>query len=372
MGRSQSENTAKLANINPAMTEVVMMRYNGDTVKVFKNEAINLVVDADDTTILYKLANDGSIKRQLKDYACLDVIVANQKAKVSRNRLIPMIIGDKSSYTPQATKPSITKESNPKDDVIWEDFNPNLTKIITKNNIEFIFNDGINLMFNMYTGEAYNVKSGKKMNGNTSYVKFFKDGKLQTATMVNSRTIAMMWGFDVPHRNVVKLKDEKRGYLKANIVLVSLSEHMSNMYPKGASFGSQSANKLKEHVSTHNVVKTYVSEDNMKFNDGDEALNHQIKLDAAKEVAQLLIDSKCGYELAEKVFLKTLGIERKDVKYKNFVDLMNNNDGVKIINKERIEVGLQLDSILVDFDHTTQANTLICEIKALISKLTEL
>src|SRR5690606_23216093 len=99
---------------------------------------------------------------------------------------------------------------------------------------------------------------------------------------------------------------------------------------------------------------------------------HQIKVEKAKDVAQLLLSSdKVGYDLAEQAYLKIMEINRTDVSYKNFIDVVNNNNGILEVKKEAIKIDLNvnIDTLVLESAKKEAAQVLVCEIKDRINKL---
>lgn len=77
-------------------------------------------------------------------------------------------------------------------------------------------------------------------------------------------------------------------------------------------------------------VLEYVAEDGMAFETLESAAIHQRAVAAAKEVAQVVLDYNKGlYGIAEQAYLKVLPYENDVKPYQNFVDVMNNFDGVQ-------------------------------------------
>jgi len=132
-----------------------------------------------------------------------------------------------------------------------------------------------------------------------------------------------------------------------------------------------SMSKAKQDQSK-NIIASYITEDFRTFTNQDEALDHQIKVEKAKDVAQLIISSeKVGYDLAEKAFLRIMEIKRSDVFYKNFIDVVNNNNGILEVKKELVEIDLNvnIDNLILESANKENALNLVCEIKDRINQL---
>lgn len=354
--RTTSTNKTKLAPINSENTELVVMNFEDKLIEVYKNDSVNVVVDANDESTLYRLdkSNSSIIGALPNSYDCIDIRVNDIAAKVSRKKLIRLMTSKNDVVSIEKTV--TTKKTN-----FTENFDPNKTKIVTDENGTFISNEGITVDVNIDNGCAYNKDTERFLSGTTVYVKYMEDGAVVAKSITIKRLIAMLYGIELEAQGVITLKDESLGYRKENLIITSLSDHMRK--------SNRAERKLKP---IFDKVMTYMTEDFKKFDKKDDALEHQLKIDHAKEISQLVINGKCGYELAEQVFLKTLNISRKDVGYKNFIDMLNNNNGISVITKNKLDVNLHLDSVTVDSDKIELAKDYIEQINQLVKIINEM
>lgn len=91
----------------------------------------------------------------------------------------------------------------------------------------------------------------------------------------------------------------------------------------------------------------YMTEDFTKFENETEANAHQIKVSKGKNLAEIVLSSKGGYVLAERMFEQEVTYLGKKP-YPNFVDMMENNKGVQSVYEESTySVELQTESKVV-------------------------
>lgn len=374
MKRKPSYNDSVLKNVNHQDTKITQMTFKGESLNVFVNPSINIAINADDQKKIYTMKN-GKLATEFGQYICIHAKIKDVVINVSRHRIAKVMLGDKfdrisvSKINNQSISNSTIKNN---ENLSLNELDCTKTKVITKNNTEYVYNPDVTVMVDLMTGDGYNIETDRKLAGKSVYVKYVKNKTLVAKTVMTNRLCALMWGIDIPtddKKYVVTLKDESFGYVRGNIEIVEKSAYMARIHPKGVAFGNYAEKKVVKLTELKNVVRTFITEDDMKFNCADQALEHQIKLDKAKDVAQLVVDSSGGYELGEQVFLRTMDIERKNVKYKNFVEMLKNNNGVQEVFKQRVDVGININDILVDADKVADANAIICEIKVLLSNL---
>ena len=91
----------------------------------------------------------------------------------------------------------------------------------------------------------------------------------------------------------------------------------------------------------------YMSEDFTKFENETEANLHQHKVSKGKNLAEIVLSSKGGYVLAERMYEQEVTYLGKKP-YLNFVDMMQNNKGVQAIYEESTyTVELQTESKVI-------------------------
>ena len=99
----------------------------------------------------------------------------------------------------------------------------------------------------------------------------------------------------------------------------------------------------KTNVHTHKhyrVIKGvigYMAEDGAVFPTKDSAQWHQDNVTKGKSNAQIVLDYNSGYVLAEQLFMQEV-VYRTQKPYVNFVDVMNNNNGVQEVNNDDVAV----------------------------------
>lgn len=347
-------------------TTIKKIQFNGEMLELYVNKSVNVALDVKKPTTMYRIKNGVILSKLGDDYKCMNIKVDGVDRKCSRYKLVSDMIGEK--YKTKSTK--VTKGVSkvfPKAITPTIEFKPENTKIVDG----FIFNEAMNVKFDLMTGGAFKASNGKEMSKKVCFLKYKTANGIVALSLNNLRAITVMYGIDMPKSAHVMLKDKSLGYTKENLNIIPKSEYASinrkQVLARKGQYTVEKPTTLSEIKS--NVMYNYITEDFMVFNNDDAALEHQIKVDGAKEVTQLLIDNKCGWALAEQVYLKTMNMDRKDTKYKNFIDVMNNTSGVKTITKEQIEVKIDLVSVCVDVQNAEKAKGIINNINTLVEEL---
>ena len=366
--RMASNNVEKFAKLDPAKTykqSFISSEYG--IVELFVNPDMNSGVSLDKTTT-YRLSEKGDqIKKEMSNvYVCVDFKIRGVYTKCSRNVLIAHLFGT------HENKPVSKVTRIIKQNCKIDNFDPSKTYVENSFGFNLVKNDDINVYFDMdnhtfYTHKGTIVKSPNGIKSG-AYVIYKQNDTVVRKVMMQDHIIAMMYGLTVPKYNMVKIIDDAKPLTKDNISIISKNKHLSKVLsgkPK-----SYATSKAKQE-NDRNIISSYLTEDFSKFTDQDAALNHQIKVDKAKEIAQIMLDSKCGYDVMEQAFLKIMETDRSSVSYKNFIDVINNNNGIMEVKKESMKVDLQvnIDTLLIDAENKESANIILCEIKDRINKL---
>lgn len=378
--RMASNNVQKFAKLDPAKTyKKAFITNEYGIVELFINPDMNIGISLDKSTT-YRLSDDSNQVKKImsNQYVCVDFKIAGVYTKCSRNVLISHLFGSTettSTKSVDSTKKTTIVASSNKHIVINEDFDPAKTYVDQSFGFNLVRNEGINVYFDMDNRTFYTNKGAiiKSTNGikSVAYVVYKKDGKYVRKTIMQDHIIAMMYGLTILKNTMVCVIDDTKPLTKDNITLIPKSKHLSKVM--SGKVQSYATSKAKQE-NDRNIISSYVTEDFSKFTDQDEALNHQIKVDKAKDIVQLMRNSGCAYGVVEQAFLKVMDTERSQVSYKNFVDVINNNNGILEVKKEslKVELNVNIDTLLIDFTKKEEANNLICEIKDRVNKLKSL
>lgn len=376
--RSRSNNAEKFVNLNPALTEIkTFVSESQGMIDLHVNPAMDVAISKDKSTI-YRLTKDRKDIRAIvpNNNICMDFRINGVYTKCSRNTLIAHLFDEVSPYA--NAKPEATQKAKlprtPRVQYNFEDFDPADTYVEKSFGFNLVKNKNISVYFDMDNHTFYNSKnqivSSTRGLKSGVYVAFQEKGKLVRKTMLQDHVVAMMYGYQIPPQSMVKLVDESKPLTKENIRVVDKALHLKEIH-KDVPKKKHSMVKSKQEQQ-RSIVASYVTEDFKTFTNQDDALNHQIKVEKAKDVAQLLLSSdKVGYDLAEQAYLKIMEINRSDVSYKNFVDVVKNNNGILEVKKEAIKIDLNvnIDTLVLESSKKEAAQVLVCEIKDRINKL---
>ena len=152
----------------------------------------------------------------------------------------------------------------------------------------------------------------------------------------------------------IKLKDSTKGYLEGNIEVVTLHynartkgvdtkvhKELSNITPKAQE--TPMKDLLDEQIKTQAEQKLFytlyeaknehTTEDGAVFPTKELAEWHQTKVTKGKGNAQVVLDYNGGYVLAEQIYLQEV-VYNKAKPYTNFIDVLNNNQGIVSVVQE--------------------------------------
>ena len=152
----------------------------------------------------------------------------------------------------------------------------------------------------------------------------------------------------------IKLKDSTKGYLEGNIEVVTLHynartkgvdtkvhKELSNIKPKAQE--TLMKDLLDEQIKTQAEQKVFytvyeaknehTTEDGAVFPTKELAEWHQTKVTKGKGNAQVVLDYNGGFVLAEQIYLQEV-VYNKAKPYTNFIDVLNNNQGIVSVVQE--------------------------------------
>jgi len=216
-------------------------------------------------------------------------------------------------------------------------------------------------------------KQGKVYEGNFDYsnvqVKYrttIVDGgnKLYTNVSFNSLFSRMVLGVKLGAKTIY-LKDTKAGYTKENVSFVSNRLGTSLKHPiKQLNFIKQQNNTIETQQQTEETMtirqtndvtlsnqyytlyeakNEHITEDGAVFPTKELAEWHQTKVSKGKGNAQVVLDYNGGFVLAEQIYLQEV-IYNKTKPYANFVDVLNNNQGIVSVVQDEHCVFDKLDN----------------------------
>lgn len=368
--RMRSNNVEKFAKLNPKLTEIkTFVSNDSGMVDLYVNQAMDVAISMDKKDI-YRLNKDRSDIRSLipNNHLCMDMRIKGVFTKCSRNVLITHLFGKEAVDR----KSTVRTECYNKKSYNIEEFDPANTIVEKSFGFNLVKNKDINVYFDMDNHTFYNgsgiIKSPRGLK-TSIYTIFKKDGDIVRKSMLEDHIIAMMYGYEITKGSIVTIVDESLPLTKENIKVMNKNSYLSQTLsgkPKNYSLSKEKKEQQRR------LVRSYVTEDYAKFDNQDAALDHQIKVEKAKEIAKMIIDSgKVGWDLAEQAYLKVMDIDRSNVQYKNFIDVVNNNNGIMEVKKEsmKIDLNVNIDTLIIDSENTEAAQVLVCEIKDRINKL---
>ena len=174
-------------------------------------------------------------------------------------------------------------------------------------------------------------------------------------TSFNSIFSRMVLGVKLGAKTI-RLKDTKLGYTKDNVSFVSCSQGAK----RGTPVKQQTMNKaqekvtrvktptqekvtpvdtpiqdkeVKQYYTVYEAKNEHTTEDGAVFPTKELAEWHQTKVTKGKGNAQVVLDYNGGYVLAEQIYLQEV-VYNKAKPYTNFIDVLNNNQGIVSIVQE--------------------------------------
>ena len=202
--------------------------------------------------------------------------------------------------------------------------------------------DGVNDL--EISTKGYIIDKGEvkypKLSNNTVYI-----GRRDEWDAINislKSLITMLNGYIPKGGLVLDVIDQDKGYARGNLKLVNKFTHEEESFDALQKIEDFRANlpaqayDTKEFTDTllgktlytrKETVKEYVTEDGAVFPTREIAELHQKNVDDGKLMAQVVLDYNLGYIVAEKVYKEKV-IYQKNRPYENFVDVMENNNGI--------------------------------------------
>ena len=137
--------------------------------------------------------------------------------------------------------------------------------------------------------------------------------------------------------NTLKLKDPRLGYVVSNVEVLP----NTCKYNRSAQAVVKEPTKVVEYESTqtHQFYTVYEAKDEHTTEDGavfptrELAEWHQNNVSKGKGNAQVVLDYNGGYVLAEQIYLQEVVYNRAKP-YANFIDVLNNNQGIVSVVQE--------------------------------------
>ena len=188
------------------------------------------------------------------------------------------------------------------------------------------------------------------------------DGKWKSwAAVFSSLYSRMVLGLKLQGSTLI-LKDLSKGYVDGNVSIVSLTEvsqcKTGKMYghtvkkgsldtPKELPTKKEDIEKLigahKQYYTLYEAKNEHTTEDGAVFPTKELAEWHQTKVTKGKGNAQVVLDYNGGYVLAEQIYLQEV-VYNKAKPYTNFIDVLNNNQGIVSVVQEEHCVFDKLDN----------------------------
>ena len=142
-------------------------------------------------------------------------------------------------------------------------------------------------------------------------------------------------------KTTITLRDESKGYSKGNIAILHPNtarmvngEKLSSDFLNSDWFVKDSTNTTIESVTiaqqfytVYEAKNEHTTEDGAVFPTKELAEWHQEKVSKGKGNAQVVLDYNGGYVLAEQIYLQEV-VYNKAKPYTNFIDVLNNNQGI--------------------------------------------
>ena len=148
-------------------------------------------------------------------------------------------------------------------------------------------------------------------------------------------------------KTTISLCDKTKGYIKGNIAIrhpntarMINGDKLPSDFLEGDWFVKDATNDLIESVSNtqqfytvYEAKNEHTTEDGAVFPTKELAEWHQEKVSKGKGNAQVVLDYNGGYVLAEQIYLQEV-VYNKAKPYTNFIDVLNNNQGIVSVVQE--------------------------------------
>ena len=166
--------------------------------------------------------------------------------------------------------------------------------------------------------------------------------KGSSPTSFNSVFSRMVLGIKL-QGGTLKKKNKDVGYLPENMEVVPLTEtnlkrnqkvaQKQLTLPTNTTEIEVKLNSNKQYYTLYEAKNEHITEDGAVFPTKELAEWHQNNVSKGKGNAQIVLDYNGGYVLAEQIFLQEVKYNKKQP-YLNFVDVLNNNQGVVSVVQE--------------------------------------
>ena len=185
-------------------------------------------------------------------------------------------------------------------------------------------------------GEVFNKFGTKKAKGVSGHYNITLQGyRGSTPVGFNSIFSRMVLGIKL-HGGTLKKKNDAVGYLPENMEIVSLAKtnlkrkqkvvQKQLTLPTNATEIEMSATN-KQFYTVYEAKNEHITEDGAIFPTLELAQWHQEKVSKGKGNAQVVLDYNGGYVLAEQIYFQEV-VYNKEKPYTNFIDVLNNNQGI--------------------------------------------
>ena len=136
----------------------------------------------------------------------------------------------------------------------------------------------------------------------------------------------------------VLLLDESKGYVKGNYKVIHITsnttiEESQPQKPQISLDLNEGTKQLKQYYTLYEAKNEHTTEDGAVFPTKELAEWHQEKVSKGKGNAQVVLDYNGGYVLAEQIYLQEV-VYNKAKPYTNFIDVLNNNQGIVSVVQE--------------------------------------
>lgn len=250
-----------------------------------------------------------------------------------------------------------------------------VTTHIDANGVTWYSNDNIDVL----VGSNYSIRNKTTNEDYKKYQdKYFMVGTFKcTPESMLCRIFGVVLG---PKNLVSRTIDQNKPLSTDNVYLANIGTRIYNpqvhktlSYILGDSAPIQNNDLYSKSTLTE---YTYITEDLCKFNNELDAIEHQAKVDQGKEAAEEILSEVTRYALAEKMYLKFA----PKGNYTNFVDVLNNNTGIKKVKKEKVVISLTdnikfIDELFGKEIHTTdnsKAEQIVEKLKLLQQSILDL
>lgn len=207
-------------------------------------------------------------------------------------------------------------------------------------------------------GEIYKGNTNPSRNGVYYSINYQCNPKKQATIPFSSLYSRMVLGVKLGTKTI-KLKDKSKGYLISNTDVVKVIcnrktgktfDYVNNsVLPKEVKTKESTTlvNKQQSLIETRDIDTTgnkqfytlyeakneHTTEDGAIFPTKELAEWHQEKVSKGKGNAQVVLDYNGGFVLAEQIYLQEV-VYNKAKPYTNFVDVLNNNQGIVSVVQE--------------------------------------